>query len=202
MRAAQRAFIASLLGLSALAVYADVYTWTDSNGRVQYSDHPPKNFKGEVRRIEPDEKPAPAAVVAKPAPKAEAPTAAPVKKDMAGKRHDDRERLAGDVAAAREKLSQARKALAEKQEPQVDERHIVMRPGGAAGSVPMPGVVPAASRSNCREQVSVDGKKSLVCPVSMPNEAYFERISGLEAAVKAAEEDLATAERAYRRGVD
>ena len=66
----------------------------------------------------------------------------------------------------------------------------------------MPGVVPAASRSNCRERVSSDGKKSLACPVSMPNDAYYDRIAGLEAAVKAAEEELATAERAYRRGVD
>jgi hypothetical protein len=50
--------------------------------------------------------------------------------------------------------------------------------------------------------VSNDGKKTTFCPVSMPNEAYFERISRLEAAVKAAEEELTAAQRAYRRGVD
>ena len=205
MRAAQRAFVATLLGLSALAANADVYTWTDASGRIQYSDKPPKDFTGVVRRIEPDEKPTvsvPAAPAAAPKPPAKDEAAAPVRKDAATKRRDERERLGGELAAARAKLAEARKALAENQEPQVDERNIVLRPGGAANAVPMPGVVPIATRSNCREQVSNDGRKTTFCPVSMPSEAYFERIAKLEAAVKAAEEEVTLAERAYRRGVD
>ena len=66
----------------------------------------------------------------------------------------------------------------------------------------MPGFVPARSRSNCRQYEQQDGKKVTTCPVSMPSEAYFERVGKLEEAVKAAEEEVATAERAYRRGVD
>lgn len=203
MRTFTHALLAALLSSLGLAASADIYTWTDANGRVQYSDHPPKDFKGVVKRIEPDEKPPPSVAVPKAAPvKADAAPVAPLKKDMAGKRREERERLDEALNAARERLAQARKALAESQEPQAEEHQIVMRPGGAAGSVPMPGVVPAASRSNCRNQVDSKGRKTTFCPVSMPTEAYFDRIARLEAAVKAAEEELATAERAYRRGVD
>lgn len=203
MRTFTHALLAALLSSLGLAASADVYTWTDADGRVQYSDHPPKDFKGVVKRIEPDERPAPGVAVPKAAPlKAETAPVAPLKKDMAGKRREERERLGEALSAARERLAQARKALAESQEPAPEEHQIVIRPGGAAGSVPMPGVVPAASRSNCRKQADGNGRKTIVCPVSMPTDAYFERIARLEAAVKAAEEELATAERAYRRGVD
>jgi hypothetical protein len=204
VRAGGRAVIVALLSLFALAAHADVYTWTDANGRVQYSDQPPKNFSGVVKRVEMDEKPSVPAALPQAKVKKEEPAAAapPAAKDMATRRRDERERLGDQLAAAREKLAEARKALAQNQEPEAEERQIVLRPGAAPGALPMPGIISPATRSNCREQVSNDGKKSIFCPVSMPNDAYFERIAKLEAAVKSAEEEVTTAERAYRRGVD
>lgn len=196
--------VALVLAFAATLARADVYMWTDEKGRVQYSDHPPGNFKGEVKRIDVDEHPAAPSPLVVPPPKPqakEAPARPDPPKDMAGKRRANRERLAADLHAAQEKLAAARKALDENQEPGVDERQIVQRPGADPKALPMPGFVPPASRSNCR-QVERDGKKATMCAVSMPNEAYYDRIAELEAAVKAAEENLATAERAYRRGVD
>jgi hypothetical protein len=185
-------FLALALAAATTIVHADIYTWTDEKGRVQYADHPPKNFKGDVKRIPVDEQPAPAAPYVAPTPKAqprqEPGAAQPT--DMAGKRRAQRERLAA-----------ARKALEENREPGVDERQIVQRPGADPKALPMPGFVPPASRSNCRV-IERDGRKSTMCAVSMPSEAYYDRITQLEGAVKAAEEDLAVAERAYRRGVD
>ena len=205
MAKARGAWVVLLL-LAAGIADADVYMWTDANGRVQYSDHPPKNFDGVVKRIDIDDKAqAPAAAPPKPAPpaqKEEPARAAPAPLDVAGKRRAERERLGEALDAARRNLAAARKALEENEEPQADERQIVLRPGAKPNSQPMPGVVPPGTRSNCRINVDNDGRKTTVCPVSMPSEAYYERIVKLEAAVKAAEEELAVAERAYRRGVD
>ena len=192
--------------VAAPLAWSDVYTWTDDQGRVQYSDHPPKNFKGPVRRMEVDEPPAvplaapkpAAAEKAIPAKATDAPKAPP---DMATKRRAERARLQHDLDVARDKLDAARKALAEHQEPQGDERQVIQRPGGDPKKALMPGNVQISARSNCRE-VQNDGKKSVVCPVSTPNEAYYEHIAKLEEAVKKAEDEVADAERAYRRGVD
>ena len=41
-----------------------------------------------------------------------------------------------------------------------------------------------------------------MCPTLVPGEPYYDRVKQLEDAVKAAEDDLADAEPAYRRGVD
>ena len=184
--------------------WGDVYTWTDDQGRVQYSDHPPKNFKGPVRRMEVDEPPA---VMAPPpkAPEVAAPAkaAAPVKpvSDLAAKRRAERERLQHNLDMAREKLAAARKALDEHQVPEGDERQVIQLPGGDPKKTLMPGTVQISARSNCRT-VENDKKKSVVCPVSTPNEAYYDHIAKLEKAVKDAEEEVADAERAYRQGVD
>jgi hypothetical protein len=47
-----------------------------------------------------------------------------------------------------------------------------------------------------------NGKAVTVCPTIIPNQAYQERIAALEEAVRKAEDDVAAAETAYRRGVD
>lgn len=178
------------------------YMWTDSSGRVQYSDQAPKDFAGPVKRLEFEDSPAvPAPVAPRPVAKEAAPAKPAPVLDMAGKRRAERERLQKDLDSARAKLAAARKALDDHQEPGEDERHIVQRPGRDPRAAPMPGYVTAGSRSNCRV-VEQGGKKVTMCPVSAPNEAYFDRNAKLEQAVKDAEEEVAIAERAYRRGVD
>jgi hypothetical protein len=196
------ALVFVIAAFTASAAHADIYTWTDASGRVQISDHPPKNFNGPVKRIQTEEAPpavpsTPAAPVAPVKPSQEEETG---RSAVAEKRRSDRERLQGDLDAAREKLAAAKKALAEGQDPSPDEIQVVQRPAADPKAAPMPGLVPAGTRSNC--QISADGKKYTTCPVAMPSEAYFARVGKLEEDVKAAEEEVAVAERAYRRGVD
>ena len=177
-----------------------LYKWTDADGKVQYSDQPPKNFKGEVTRLEPPEPRLPAAAPRPAAPlveakeEAKAPAAPP--EDINSKRREARKKLAANLEAAQLRLEKARAALAlaGADGPAVDERQVVQQHFAK-------GRVPTSPRSNCREVVR-DGKKSMMCPALVPGEAYYDRVRALEEAVKRAEEDLELAERAYRRGVD
>jgi hypothetical protein len=64
------ALAASTPGSGALA--QTLYKWIDKDGKVQYTDKPPVNFKGEVTRIEADAQPPPLKPAPKPAAKPQA----------------------------------------------------------------------------------------------------------------------------------
>lgn len=195
-----RALLLSLVlaGFVSSAVGQTLYKWTDAQGRIQYSDRPPKDFKGELTRIESDAQPpqAPPWV-----PKAAEPRAQEGKQvekapgDMNSRRRVLREKLAADVTRARDRLEAAKKARDEAEGPQVGERQVVQQRFAR-------GTQPKTPRSNCREVVASDGKKQLMCPAMVPGEGYYDRIRLLEEAVARAEEELTLAERAYRQGVD
>lgn len=192
---------ALLVAFAASTASAQVlYKWTDEQGRVQYSDRPPKDFKGPVTRVEPpDMPPAPPAVpppVEVQAPAARAPEAEPAT-DIAGQRRATRTLLQARVDSARENLEAHRKALADGGEPLVDERQMVQRP--APANLGKPGT---PQRSNCRVIAGPEGHSTIVCPSLVPTSEYYDRIQQLEEAVRRAEEALAEAESAYRRGVD
>lgn len=42
-----------VLGLVSVAAHAEIYTWTDANGQVRYSDQPPLNQTYSVREVRP-----------------------------------------------------------------------------------------------------------------------------------------------------
>ena len=201
----RRLALAALLACAWGASQAQVlFKWTDAEGRVHYGDRVPKGFKGAVERIEPPEPvdPPPPAAVAPPralppkaAPPAEGAKAAPPV-DIAKRRRETRERLRADVVAAEERLEAAKAQLAAGGATQDDERQVIQQMAGKAGSLP------AAKRSNCRQVVGADGKAATMCPAVIPNEAYYDRIRGLEENVKVAERELDRAKEAYRRGVD
>ena len=199
------------------AVAQVLYKWVDIDGKTQYSDRPPKGFAGAVTRIEPDEQPAPVPrgvpkAAGKPAERAEDAAAAPL--DAAAQRRELRRTLEANVAAARLKLDNARAALEAAQTPSDDERQVIQqklqkgRPAPGGGSATTGGMLGSGGmhggvvRSNCRTVQGSDGKIVTTCPTMVPNDAYYDHVKGLEDAVKAAEEDLAAAEQAYRRGVD
>ena len=192
-----------------------LYKWLDADGKTQYSDRPPKNFAGPVMRIEPDDQPPPVAraipkPVAKPAERGEEPAAAP--QDYAVQRRELRRKLEADVDAARLKLAGAKAALEAASTPGDDERQVIQqkvekgKPSAGAGSATTGGMLGqggmhgAPARSNCKTVKGSDGKTITTCPTMVPNDAFYERIKGLEAAVKAAEDELEAAEQAYRRG--
>jgi len=190
--------------LAASANATTLYTWIDAQGRTQYSDRPPKDFKGEVRRIETEAPPPPQSMSEPHAPVAPAAPAAKADvapRGIAGQRRATREKLETEVNAAREKVEEARRALAEGQDATVDDRQLLHRPMAPAPG--KPGVqVPTALRSNCRVTETPNGGKTTACPVSVPTEAYYARVHELEEALAHAEADLEAAQLAYRRGVD
>lgn len=171
-----------------------MYRWTDAQGRVQYSDRLPKDFKGEVTKIEADAQPPP---ISKPPPARVEPAKAAEKPagDLNSRLRATREKLAADVERARERLDAARKARDGDAGPGVDERQVVQQRFAK-------GTQPATPRSNCRQVTGADGKPQLMCPALVPGEAYYARVKELEDAVAKAQEDLDNAEQAYRRGVN
>lgn len=190
--------LAMALAIALPAAAQTLYKWTDPDGKTHYSDKPPKGFKGTVSRIETEPAPPaapPAAAPPKPVTKAgEEPAAAP--QDMNSKRRAERLRLEARVVEARRKLEAARKARDEGEEPQQDERQVVQRARSADPASK------GTARMNCREVPGRSGRKETVCGAVVPGEAYYERINRMDEAVRQAEEELATAERDYRRGMD
>jgi hypothetical protein len=203
MRILGVAALAAALATSAAAQQV-LYKWTDAQGRVQYSDRVPKDYKGPVQRIDtdPPNTPAPAAqpVPAAPvhaAPKAAEAKPAPAPQDTATKRRTTRERLQGDIDAAQARLDAAKKELAAVNGPNDDERQVIQQyPANNPGSLP------ASQRSNCMTVADANGKPAVRCAALIPSPAYYERIQALELKVKEAEDSLSEAQNAYRRGVD
>ena len=210
------AILALWLGAGCGEAAAQVlYKWVDADGKTQYSDRPPKNSSGPVTRMEPDEQPpAPLRVIPKPVAKT-VPRADEIvspANDAAAQRRETRRKLEAELNAARAKLASARAAL-DAGAPQDDERQVIQQKvekgkapgagsassGGMQGSGGMHG---GAKRSNCVTVKGNDGKTITTCPTLVPNDAYYERVKTQEDAVKAAEEELAAAEQAYRRGAD
>jgi hypothetical protein len=185
---------AVLIAVPAAANAQVLYKWTDKDGKSQYSDHPPKNFTGEVTRIEAETYPAPRVVPKAPLP--ERPVAESAKRENAADatkaRRELRARLTSELAQARERYDAAKAALDDGGNPQDDERQVVQQRFDRIQS----------GRSNCRLAKNADGRTMAVCPAIVPNDAYYERIKQLEEAFKQAEAALSAAEEAYRRGVD
>lgn len=191
------ALAAALLAASSLAMAQALYRWTDAEGKTHYGDRPPKDAIG-VTKVDTGPETNTLNAPLAPAPKAAPAVDVPAKigaPDRNTQRRDTRERLAADLKRARENLEAAKKMLAEGGDMRDDERQTVQQ---RSGSPP----VTATARQNCRQVTGKDGKPALMCSGSVPNEQYYERIAQLEEAVRKAEEEVAAAENAYRRGVD
>ena len=122
------AYLAAALALCCGDAAAQtLYKLIDKNGKVTYSESPPKEFDGKVIRMDIDPK-ANTATLPKPSADAPAPRPAAGSSSPAG----------GDkVQAAREKLDAARKALQDAQDnPREDEVQRVGNKGGFTRPVP------------------------------------------------------------------
>lgn len=200
-KAARLAIVIAVAFATLPAIAQTLYKWIDTEGRVQYSDKPPKGFKGEVTRIDPEvEKntlpPAPTVPRSSPAGgAAETGKAAPRPDDSAAKRRATRARLEARLTKARADVASAKKALEESESPGDEERQVVQQRAAKGG---MHGMAP---RSNCREEKK-DGMKWTMCPTFVPTPEYHERVAKLEESLRKAEEELAAAEQAWRRERD
>jgi hypothetical protein len=209
--------VIAFVGLQGAAFCQVLYKWVDKDGKTQYSDQPPKNFSGTVTRIEPDEKATVAAPPASPSP--EALKAEKANDDvraiieMAAKKRAEREKLEARVQAARTRLELA-KAERDNASPTDTERQVIQQRVDVQNPQPGPGsssnggmfgmgtVSGPQTRSNCSTSKNAAGNVVVMCPTAVPSDAYYDRIKQLDDAVAAAEEELAAAETAYRRGVD
>ena len=179
-------------GLPVDAQLRTLYKWTDSDGKVQYSDTPPSGFTGEIERLEIDPAANTTVLPAQPAPQA-TPKSAPG--DIAGQRRAVREQLRAAVDRARAKLELAKANLTVAGGPDDDERQVLQQRFDRQA----PGT--ASARGNCR-RIQQGDSIVFMCPTLVPNESYYERLAKLEDAMKEAEAEVAAAEDAYRRGVD
>jgi len=201
----RKAVSAALLLAAALgsmpAVAQTLYKWIDESGKTQYSDRPPKNFKGEVIQIEtetekttlPPTPPGPPAIPAAGAATKAAP--APVTEDIAAKRRATRVRLEERLVKARANVDAAKKALTLSESPEPEERQVIQQRAATGGMHGM------AGRSNCRWE-GTGNQKWLMCPTAVPTPEYHDRVARLEEDLRKAERELADAEQAWRRGVD
>jgi hypothetical protein len=193
-RVARAATAVALLALS-LVAQADVrtfYRWTDAQGRIQYSDKPPPaSFKGQVTRMDVDTDSNTSAAEPPRAPRVAPDVLKDVTPDAANQRREKRARLEAAVKNAEKKLAEAKAAAAQGAELKDDDFNVVQRRFAKA----QPG------KANCRT-ITEGEKKSIICPALAPSEQYYDRQKTLDDAVRAAEEELAQAESAYRRGVD
>ncbi len=203
------------------------YRWTGKDGVVHYGDAPPKDARDATRiEVDPATTTIPAPVIREGVAPGEGEPAVP---DILEQRRSTRARLEANLAQARERLALARKALAEATgmadadqqytRRQVDPKSINPNQfdAGAANpdappttlgsdttqSIPARGgMLGMAPRANCRKAINPKGEPVLICPTGVPNTGYYERVARLEEAVHRAEQAVAEAEVAYRRGVD
>jgi hypothetical protein len=194
--------LAAALG-SMPAAAQTLYKWIDDSGKTQYSDRPPKNFKGEITRIEtetekttlPPSSPPPVPPAPPASGGATKAAPAPVTEDIGAKRRATRVRLEERLVKARANVDAARKALTQSESPEPEERQVVQQRAATGGMHGM------AGRSNCRWE-GAGNQKVLMCPTAVPTTEYHDRVARLEEDLRKAERELADAEEAWRRGVD
>ena len=219
MRHAAFAFACLLAATASLPGAAQVvYKWIDATGKVQYSDQPPKDFKGEVTRME--REPAQATIPLDAVKPVKPALADGVKAPDPGReRRERREKLQARIDAARAKVDAARSALDAGRESTEEDRRVIQQrvppqpgmsgaqqiavnPDPTQGQTLGGGMHGMTPRANCRVAQGADGRPTTLCAASLLGQDYFDRVERLEAALAQAEEELDAAEKAYRRGVD
>ena len=90
--------------------------------------------------------------------------------------------------------TQFRQAKADGADPGPDEMQMTQRryPPLKPGQDP--------PRTNCRNATDAEGRPFLLCATQVPGEAFYDRQKKLDTQLEKALEELADAERAYRRG--
>lgn len=192
-RSTAGALLLALAAVLALPASGQVlYKLIDRQGRVTYADREPRKFDGTVIRLESDPE---SNVMASPKIRDGVPAEDAVP-GLAERRRRIREDLDGRLRAAQALVEAAKRALEEGRHLRPDDLQTIQHrhPPLKSGQV--------ARNPNCFAATDASGAASLNCPSRVPQEAYYERQRKLEEDLKRAEEALAVAERAYRRGTD
>lgn len=170
-----------------------LFKLVDRQGRITYSDSVPKDFDGQVTRLEPPD----AASNVVPSGSKAAPGAKPAgTTGFTERRRQAREELEAKLRAAQAKVEAARKAKAEGGDPLPEELQTIQHRRAPLRSGEQP------PNPNCFMATDPNGAAFLNCPTRVPDDSYYERQKKLDEDLKRAEEELAAAELAYRRGTD
>jgi len=188
-------FIAAFVFLVPVQLYAQtLYKFLDKDGKVIYSDKPPK--EGPSTKIEIDQNvnpmrgPAPAAEKGK--------VTSNVKMEA---RIALRDKLRAAIDAAEANLATAKKMLEDGLAPHDDEWQPTFSMPDNGGKPNSAGVITGrGGRVACGKVKNPDGSVRVACPALMvPSETYHDRIKELEEAVARAESELLAAQLDYRR---
>lgn len=112
--------------LSSVVSAQTMYKYTDANGKVTYSDEPPK--PGEKATLIKADKGA--NVITLPKPKGTAAQRESDRQSVASQRDKDQRELGNATRAAEKSFDEATKALEEGRAPQPNEQRIIVREGG------------------------------------------------------------------------
>lgn len=192
--------LGALLAVMCVALSVDaqtLYKYLDKDGKVVYSDKPPKDGPSTKLEVDPDTNPMKGPQQFRPAPE----SAKPSTRGMMETRIALRDKLRARVDAAEDKLAAAKKALQDGLDPREDEWQPTYSAPDNGGKPNKAGVITGrGGRVACGKTQAPDGSERVACPALMvPSEAYHERIKELENAVARAEEVLAAAQSEYRR---
>ena len=178
------------VALAGISVAQTVYRHVDKDGKVTYSDKPPKQGENASEVvIKQDQNVVPS--VKTNGGSAEAGVNKKLEK-AAEKRVTSREKLEADLAAARERLANAKAELEAARNPGDEDFRTIQRQVEQ----------PPKNNPNCIKSRRPDGKEIVICPANIPTPEYLERVEKLERAVTLAEENVRSAEEALRRGTD
>jgi hypothetical protein len=171
-----------------------LYKYIDKEGKVVYSDRPPKDAN--ATRVETDQN---INVIKSPAQPAESGKSR--KTPDVGARIALREKLRAAVLAAEARLAAAKQALADGLDPRDDEwLATISRPDNGGKPNAAGNVTGRGGRVACSKSKGPDGADRVVCPALMvPSDRYHDRVKDLEEAVERAEAALAVAQNEYRR---
>jgi hypothetical protein len=187
---------------------AVLYKLTDAKGAVSYVEVPPQGFHGRVEAmsIETNVNVIDAPARTKPmvtasVPASEAPTAP--KMDYLSKRRATRDQLEARLQLARRNLDAAKEALAHPPMDDDETRFALRRIKTDGNGQPARGELATRVMPDNRMCAGAmqNGHAVHRCGLAV-NESFMAKANALEAAVKQAEEEVAEAEIAYRRGVD
>jgi Domain of unknown function (DUF4124) len=173
-----------------------LYKQVDKDGNVTYTDKPAgRDGKASTLDFDKDLN------VTQSPPKAGADEKKSPVDERIKKRLDLRDNLRAAVESAEARLEAAKLALANERDPRDEEWQRIINTPDNGGKPNAAGAITArGGQIACSKAKNPDGSERIFCPTTaVPNEDYSNRMQALEQAVAKAEDDLHTAQQAYRR---
>jgi hypothetical protein len=196
MRSALNAVLVVAAGSLIIPAQAQtLYKDVDKDGKVTYSDEP-RGKDGKTTTLEIDKN-----LNVTKSPKRYSDGKKSDFDERIRKREAVRDKLRADLEKAQARLAAAEMALANGRDPRDEELQSTISNPDNNGKPNAAGIITGrGGRVVCSKDKNPDGSERIICPaISVPSEEYPKRVKELEDAVASAEEEVRSAEQAYRR---